>query len=76
MGIQFVDAARAVAAVTHKVRLLQDAQVLRDRRTRHGQAGGKFVYGTGVRAQHLEDGQAGRVAKSGEPVLYVSIHLP
>jgi hypothetical protein len=75
LGIQFVDAARAVAAVAHKVGLLQDAQVLRDGRPGYGQAGGQFVHRAGVGAQHLEDGQAGRVAEGGESVLYVSIHL-
>lgn len=32
LGIQFVNATRAVAAVAHQARLFQDAQVLRNRR--------------------------------------------
>lgn len=75
LGIEFVDAASAVAPVAHQARFLEDAQVLRDRWTRNGQPGGQFVDSARRGAEHLEDGQAGGVAKSGEAVLYVSVHL-
>ena len=75
IGVEFVDAARALAAVAHQASLFEHPQVLRNRRTRNGQAGSEFVHRTRRSAQHLEDSQAGCVAQSRETVLYVSIHL-
>ena len=75
LGIQFVDAARAIAAVTDEPGVLQHAQMLRDGRAGHGQPGGKLVHRAGMSAEHFEDGQAGGVAQGREAVLYVSIHL-
>ncbi len=75
LGIQFVDAAGAFAAVAHQSRVLQNAKMLGYGWARHGHAGGQFVHGAGGGAQHFEDGQAGGVAQGRESVLYVSVHL-
>ena len=75
LGIELVDAARAGAAVANEAGLFEHAQVLRNRGTGNWQAGGEFIHGARRRAEHLENGQAGGVAKGGESVLYVSIHL-
>ena len=73
--IEFVNAARAIAAVAHQASLFENAQMLRNCRARNGQTCGEFMNGARRGAQHLEDGQASGVAKGGEAVLYVSIHL-
>ena len=73
--IQFVNAARALAAVAHQPRFLEHAEVLGDRGTGYRKPGGELVDSTGMRTEHFEDGQAGGIAKSGKAVLYVSAHL-
>jgi hypothetical protein len=75
LGIQFVNAAGAVATVAHQASLLQYTEVLRDRGTRNRQSGSQLVHRARMGAQHIEDGQAGGIAQSGEAIFYVSIHL-
>lgn len=75
LGIQFVDAARAFAAVAHQAGVLQDAQMLGNGWARNWHARGQFIHGTRRSPQHFEDGQARRVAQGRETVLYVSVHL-
>jgi len=75
LGIQFVDAARAFAAVANQPRIFQHAQMLRNSGTRDGKSRGKLVHRQRLIPQHFKDGQAGRVAQGGKSVLYVSIHL-
>ena len=74
-GIQFIDPARAFSAVTHKARIFQDTQVLRNGRARNWQACRKLVHCLRMVAQHLENGQPGWVAQRCQSILYVSIHL-
>ena len=75
LRIQLVNAPRARPPIAHQTRLFEHAQVLRNRRARHGQPGRQFVYRVGMAAEHLEDGQSGGIAESRQAVLYVSIHL-
>ncbi len=74
IGIQFVDAASAVAAISDQSRILEHAQMLRDRGAGDGDASGQIVDGAGMLADQGKDSQAGRIAESGEAGLYVSIH--
>lgn len=69
LGIQFVDAARAFAAVAHQASVFQHPQVLRNRRPRHGKSGRQFVHGARMRPNHLKNGQAGGVAERREAVV-------
>ena len=75
LWIQFVNAPRACPAIAHQTSLFEHAQVLRNGRAGHRQPGRQFVYGVGMMAEHLEDGQSGGISESGQAVLYVSIHL-
>ena len=75
LGIEFVDTTRALSPVAHQAGLFQHAKVLRDRRTRNRQGCGELVHRARRGAQHLEDSQAGGVAKGAEAILYVSVHL-
>lgn len=75
VGIEFVDAAGAVTAVADQASLLEDAEVLGDGGAGDGEAGSEFMDGAGVRGEEMEDGEAGRVAQSGEAGVYVSVHL-
>ena len=63
LGIQFIDPARTLPAVSHQPRILQHPQVLRNGWARYRQAGGQLIHGLGMVAQHLEDGQPGGVAQ-------------
>jgi len=74
-GIQLVNAPRAIAAVAHQPRVLQNAEVLGDGRAGNGQPRGQLVHRPWRSAQHFEDGQPGGVAQCCQSVLYVSVHL-
>lgn len=56
LGIEFIDAPSAFAAVAHEPRLLQHTQVLGNRRPRDRQPSCQFVDCTGMCANHLKDG--------------------
>ncbi len=75
LGIQFVNAPRTCASIAHQASVLQNAQMLRDRRARNGQPGGELVHRARTAPDHFEDGQASGIAKCSEAVLYVSTHL-
>lgn len=74
-GIQFIDAARAVAAVANQAGLLQHTQVLRNCGPRNRKAGSQFVNCTRVIPEQFENRQAGGIAQGGKARLYVSAHL-
>ena len=74
-GVQFVNAAGAVATVAHQTGLFQCAKMLRNRRTRNGQSRSQLMHCAWVGTQHLENGEAGGVTKGAQSGLYVSIHL-
>ena len=75
LRIQLVNSSRAVAAVADQARLLQDTQMLGDGGAGYGQAGGQFVNGARMSANHLKNCEARGVAESGQAVAQVSVHL-
>lgn len=75
LGIQFVDAAGAFAAVAHQTSLFQHPQVLGNSRPRHGKFRRQLMHGPRMRPDHFKNGQARRIAECRQAVLWVSIHL-
>jgi len=75
LGIEFVDAAGAGAAVADESGLLEDAEMLGDGGTGDGKPGSEFVDGARMGSEEMENGEAGGVAQGGEAGFYVSIHL-
>ena len=75
LWIQFVNPARAFAAVPHQSRILQHPQVLRNRRARNWQSRRKLVHGLRMVPQHFKNSQPRRVPQRRQSVLYVSTHL-
>ena len=68
LGVEFIDAPRALAPVADQSSVLEHAEVLGNRGPRYRQSGGQFMNGARMRADSLEDGEARRVAEGGEPV--------
>jgi len=65
-GIQAVEPARSGLAVGDQPGVLQDAQVLRDGWTAHGQRASQLVYGSRPVRELLKDGHARGIAQSVE----------
>src|SRR4051812_47586535 len=72
LRIHLVEAARADLAVDHQPGVLQDLEVLRDRRTADRKPFGELADRSRARHQALEDGLARGVAEGGHRSSYVS----
>jgi len=75
LRVQFINPPRTGATVADQACFFQNAEVLRNGRARDRQPSCQLIHGLRMVTQHFEDGQPGRVAKSRQAILYVSIHL-
>ena len=75
MWIDFVDTARARAAVANQAGVLENAQVLRDGRAGNRKQRSEMTDGTRMGGQQLKYGQASGVAEGLQSGGDVSIHL-
>jgi len=78
-GVQLVQAAVAGGPVEHEVRLLQNTQVLRDRRPTHRKLTGQLTHRKRTIEQTFEDGAPGRIGQRsdlrvGRATMLVSNH--
>jgi hypothetical protein len=62
LGIDFVNAASAGAAVANQACLFQYAEMLGDGGAGDGEDGSEFVDGVGMAGKQLEDGEASGIA--------------
>jgi hypothetical protein len=62
-GVKLVEPPRACLAVCHQAGILQNAQVLRDGRTAHGQPLRELIYSDGTGGEFLKDSHAGAIAQ-------------
>jgi hypothetical protein len=76
LGIDFVDAASAGAAVADEAGLSEDTKMLGDCGTGDRKDRGELVDGMGVAGEQLKDREAGGVAEGLQSGSNVSIHLP
>ena len=76
MGIDFVDAASAGAAIADKAGLFEDAKMLGDSGTGDRKDAGELVDGMGMAGEQLKDPEASRVAEGLQSGSNVSVHLP
>ena len=75
VGIEGVDAARAVGAIGHEPSVLEDAEMLRDRGTADGELARELPDGQRTLQQARQDRPARAVTQGVELRMFVSNHL-